>query len=231
LLQQVNQAKNALQQSQRQLQNHQNELYRSLQQIQQQVENRSANAESFLLQHKADLNSLLSSVQVDRQQLMAMQNSVAEQLKLSSELNGRLAEKSTLFQNSMTEVNKNFTSLSESVQHEKQQFYQLTADLINKTDTSRSQFADMTKQVEKNGEAMKSLQADVNKLNTAFEQEVKEEVGKLNSLYDEMIATWSDTRRKQGSIDQRQRLFQNWLLSLTAAVVILSLGIIMQLLK
>jgi chromosome segregation ATPase len=231
LLQQMNQAKNALQQAQRQLQNHQNELYRSLQQIQQQVENRSANAESFLLQHKADLNSLLSSVQVDRQQLMAMQNSVAEQLKLSSELNGRLAEKSTLFQNSMTEVNKNFTSLSESVQHEKQQFYQLTADLINKTDTSRSQFADMTKQVEKNGEAMKSLQADVNKLNTAFEQEVKEEVGKLNSLYDEMIATWSDTRRKQGSIDQRQRLFQNWLLSLTAAVIILSLGIIMQLLK
>jgi hypothetical protein len=231
LLQQMTQAKDALQQAQQQLQTRQAALYGAVQQIQQQVESRSIDAESFFQQHKSDLNSLLSSVQVDRQQLVAMQNSVAEQLRLSAELNSRLADKSQLFQNNIIDVNKNFTSLSASVQHEKQQFYQLTSEMITKTDSTKSQFTEVHKQVNKNSETMKSLQSEIKNLNTAFDQDVKQEVRKLNNLYDEMIATWSDTRRKQSTIDQRQRLFQNWLLSLSAAVVILSLGVIMQLLK
>ncbi len=231
LLHQINQAQESLHQAQQQLQNHQTDFHQSWQQTQRQVENRSIDTESLLQQHKSDLNSLLSSIQVDRQQLMAVQNSVTEQLQISAELNNRLADKSTMFQNSMTDVNKKFVGLSESVQHEKQQFYQLTAEIINKSDATRSQFTEVTKQVNKNSGTMKSLQSEIQGLQTAFDQEVKQEVRKLNNLYDEMLVTWSDTKRKQSSIDQRQHLLQNWLFSLTAAVVVLSLGILVQFLK
>jgi chromosome segregation ATPase len=231
LLHQINQAQESLHQAQRQLQNHQTDFQQQLQQTQRQVENRSIDTESFLQQHKSDLNSLLSSVQVDRQQLMAMQNSVAEQLQLSAALNNQLTDQSTMFQNNMADVNKKFVGLSESVQYEKQQFYQLTAEMINKSDATRAQFTEVTKQVTKNSGTMKSLQSEIQGLQTAFDQEVKQEVRKLNSLYDEMLVTWSDTKRKQSSIDQRQHLLQNWLFSLTAAVVVLSLGILVQFLK
>jgi chromosome segregation ATPase len=231
LLQQIIQAKDSLHLVQRQLQSHQTDVFRSLQQIQEQVENRSANSESFLQQHKSDLNNLLSSVQVDRQQLMAMQNTVAEQLQRSTELNNRLAEKSTLFQNSIADINNKFTSLSDSVQYEKQQFYQLTVETMDKADTSRSQFTEVTRQVGRNAETMKALKTEIKELRTAFEVDVKQEVSQLNSLYDEMLSTWNDTKRKQNNIDQHQRLFQNWLFSLTVAVAVMALGLLVQFLK
>lgn len=231
MVQQMGRSELALTRANEQLQTYQANLYESLQQIQQQIENRSAAADSLLQQHQSELTNLLSAVQVDREQLAAMQTHVSEQLQLSTELRHSLVEQSAVFQHNIIDINRNFADLAESVQHEKQQFYQLTAETIDKADAIRSKFAEIGKQVNKDWEAIQSLKFEMEDLRKAFNTEAKQQFQKLNQHYDEMVASWGDIKKKQNHLDRRQHLHQMWLVGITSGMVILFLGAIVLFLK
>jgi mRNA-degrading endonuclease YafQ of YafQ-DinJ toxin-antitoxin module len=119
-----------------------------------------------------------------------------------------------------------FTELTESVQHEKQQFYQLTAEMINKTDAMRSQFAEITNQVDKDWKSIQSLQFKVDDLINTLDNESKQQNFQLNQRYDELVASWSDLKQRQARIDRFQQSQQFWLKILGVMLFITLLALI-----
>lgn len=215
LLQQMSQADASLRQAQRELLTHQTDLFRSLQQIQQQVEERHDDTAHLLQQQQSSLKGLLSASEVEQQYSNSTANG-SGQIHLSAELQDQydqLASKAHLIKVAKR-VNKN----SETIK-------------ILQAEIAESSPLKVTKRVTKNSETIKILQTEITELYNTLNQGVKQDVSNLNSLYGEMTSTWSETRRKQCSIDKSQRLFQNWLMTLSVAMVIMLGAILYQLLK
>ena len=213
LLQQMSQADASLRQAQRELLTHQTDLYKSLQQIQQQVEERDDHTAHLLQQ--SNLKGLLSASEAEAQQSVSTANG-SGQMHLSAELQDKyeqLASKVHLIKVAKR-VNKN----SETIK-------------ILQAEIAESSPLKVTKRVTKNSETIKILQTEITELYNTLNQGVKQDVSNLNSLYGEMTSTWSETRRKQCSIDKSQRLFQNWLMTLSVAMVIMLGAVLYQFLR
>jgi chromosome segregation ATPase len=211
MLQKILVADLSLRQANEKLQTHQSGLYESLQTIQKQVENRSNAAEQNLLQSQVEFEQLLETIRADRERTIALQTLVTQNSQEAQQLHTSLLSLQKELSENSEQLQHNFSELTESVQHEKQQFYQLTADTINKTDAMRSQFAEVAKQVSKDGEAIQSLQFKFEDLRESFDNEGKQQVSQLHQRYEELVSTWSDVKKKQVSIEKFQQRQQTWL--------------------
>jgi chromosome segregation ATPase len=238
LVQQIQGAEQSLKQAHGRLHEQHTNLYQALQGIQQQVEQRSHSFEQGFQQKQADLKKLLLAIRDDRERVIAIEQSIEARMEHSDRLHQELTtlktgleEKSTAVQSNLTDINSNFASLAESVQHEKQQFYQLTAEMINKTDAMRSQFAEQAKQVSKYWEAIQSLQFKVEDLDDRVDRESQSQVQQLTQRYEEVVSTWSDLKNKQKTIDRFHRAQQTWLKGLTAGLGVSMLLLVVLLLK
>jgi chromosome segregation ATPase len=226
MLQQILAADLSLRQANEKLQAHQADLYESLQSIQRQVESRSSTAEQNLQQGQAEFASLLETIRTDRERTIALQTLVTQNFQESQLLHSSLTGLQKGLAENSEHLQQKFLALSDSVQHEKQQFYQLTADTINKTDAMRSQFAEMAKQVTKDWQAIQSLQFKVEDLRDYFDNEGKQPITQLHQRYDELVSTWSDLKKKQVSIEKSQQNQQTWIRILSVGLVIIVLVLI-----
>jgi chromosome segregation ATPase len=226
MLQQILAADLSLRQANENLQVHQADLYESLQSIQRQVEIRSSTAEQNLLQGQAEFESLLETIRTDRERTIVLQTLVTQNFQEFQLLHSSLTGLQKGFAENAEHLQQEFSALADSVQHEKQQFYQLTADNINKIDAMRSQFAETAKQVSKDWAAIQSLQFKVEDLRDYFDNEGKQQISQLHQHYDELVSTWSDLKKKQVSIDKLQQGQQTWLRLLSAGLVITVLALI-----
>jgi DNA repair exonuclease SbcCD ATPase subunit len=229
MLQKILAADLSLRQANEKLQAHQSDLYESLQAIQKQVEKRSNTAEQNLLQGQAEFEQLLNTIRADRERTIALQNLVTQNSQEAQQLHISLLGLQKGLSENSEQLQQNFVELAESVQHEKQQFYQLTADTINKTDAMRSQFAEMAKQVSKDWEAIQSLQFKFEDLRENFDSEGKQQVGQLHQRYEELVSTWSDVKKKQMTIEKFQQRQQTWIKLLSGGLgitILLLIGIL-----
>jgi chromosome segregation ATPase len=238
LVQKIQGAEQSLTQAHDRLHIQHTELYQSLQGIQQQVEHKSHTFEQSFQQKQADLKKLLLAIREDRERVIALEESVENRVVESDRLHQAmqalqvgLDEKSLVVKNNLTDMNSNFASLSESVQHEKQQFYQLTAEMINKTDAMRSQFAEQAKQVSKYWEAIQSLQFKVDDLDDRVDSQTQGQAQLLNQRYEEMASSWGDLKKKQQGLDRYHRTQQSWLKFLTAGLGVSMLMVVVLLFK
>jgi chromosome segregation ATPase len=211
MLQNILTADLSLRQANEKLQAHESHLYQSLQTIQKQVESRSGTAEKNLLQGQAEFERLLETVRADRERTIALQTLVSQGFQESLQLHNSLTGLQKEFSENSEQLQMNFADLADSVQHEKQQFYQLTADTINKTDAMRSQFAEMAKQVSKDWEAIQTLQFKFEDLRENVDGEGKQQVSQLHQRYEELVSTWSDVKKKQVNIEKSQQRQQTWI--------------------
>jgi chromosome segregation ATPase len=211
MLQKILAADLSLRQASEKLQAHQSGLYESLQAIQKQVEKRSNTAEQNLLQGQAEFEQLLDTIRADRERTIALQTLVTQNSHEAQQLHASLLGLQKGLSGNSEQLEQNFAELAESVQHEKQQFYQLTADTINKTDAMRSQFAEMAKQVSKDWEEIQSLQFKFEDLRENFDSEGRQQVSQLHQRYEELVSTWSDVKKKQMSIEKFQQRQQTWI--------------------
>ncbi len=211
MLQKILAADLSLRQANEKLQAHQSDLYESLQAIQKQVEKRSNTAEQNLLQGQAEFEQLLNTIRADRERTIALQNLVTQNSQEAQQLHTSLLVLQKGLSENSERLQQNFVELAESVQHEKQQFYQLTADTINKTDAMRSQFAEMAKQVSKDWEAIQTLQFKFEDLRENIDGEGKQQVSQLHQRYEELVSTWSDVKKKQTNIEKFQQRQQTWI--------------------
>ncbi len=226
MLQKILAAELSLCQAHEKLQLHQADLYDSLQSIHKQVELRSSTAEQNLLQGQAEFERLLETIRADRERTIDLQNLVTQNFQESQQLHVSLTSLQKGLSGNSEQLQQDFTALAESVQHEKQQFYQLTADTINKTDAMRSQFAEIAKQVSKDWESIQSLQFRVDDLRDYFDTEGKQPVSQLNQRYDELVSSWSDIKKKNVTIEKLQQSQQTWLRILSGAWVVTILLVI-----
>lgn len=215
-----------------------NQANEGFQEIHQQVEQRGEAFEQSFQQKQADLNKLLQAIREDRERVINIEQLVNSRLTHADRLHQDLTalktdleEKSTTVENNLTDINSNFASLAESVQHEKQQFYQLTAEMINKTDAMRSQFAEQAKQVSKYWEAIQSLQFRVDDLDDRVDSETQTQLQHLKQRHEEIISTWGDLKNKQKNIDRHHRTQQAWLQGLTVGLGVSILMLALLLIK
>jgi chromosome segregation ATPase len=238
LAQRIQGAEQSLNQANERLHIQHTDLFQSLQGIQQQVEQQGHSFEQSFQQKQADLKKLLLAIREDRERVIAMEQSIESRMAESDRLHQALLalqvgleERSMVVKNNLTDMNSNFDSLSESVQHEKQQFYQLTAEMINKADAMRSQFAEQAKQVSKYWEAIQSLQFKVEDLDDRVDSQTQGQVQQLNQRYEEMVSTWGDLKKKQQGLDRYHRTQQSWLKFLTAGLGVSMLMLVVLLFK
>jgi DNA repair exonuclease SbcCD ATPase subunit len=231
MLQKIVAADVSLRKANEQLQAHQSGLYKSLQTIQQQVEKRSNTAEQNLLQSQAEFEQLLDTIRADRERTIALQTLVTGNSQEAQQLYSSLLSLQKELSEGSVQLQQNFADLAESVQHEKQQFYQLTADTINKTDAMRSQFAEMAKQVSKDWEAIQALQFKLEDLQENVDGESKQQVSQLHQRYEELVSTWSDVKKKQVIIEKFQQRQQTWINLLAGGLVVTILLLIGTLVK
>jgi chromosome segregation ATPase len=215
-----------------------NQANEGFQEIHQQVEQRGEAFEQSFQQKQADLKKLVQAIREDRERVINIEQLVNSRLTQADRLHQDLTAlktdleaKSTTVENNLTDINSNFASLAESVQHEKQQFYQLTAEMINKTDAMRSQFAEQAKQVSKYWEAIQSLQFRVDDLDDRVDSETQTQLQNLSQRHEEIISTWGDLKNKQKNIDRHHRNQQAWLQGLTAGLGISILMLALLLIK
>jgi DNA repair exonuclease SbcCD ATPase subunit len=211
MLQKILAADLSLRQANEKLQAHQSDLYESLQVVQKQVEARSNVAEQNLQQSHTEFTKLLETIRSDRERTVALQAMISQHFQEAQQLQGSLQGLQEGLTVKSTQLATDFTDLTESIQHEKQQFYQLTAEMINKTDAMRSQFAEIANQVDKDWKAIQSLQFKVDDLHNTLDNESKQQSFQLNQRYDELVSSWGDLKQKQAKIDRQQQTYQVWL--------------------
>ncbi len=231
MLQKILAADLSLRQANEKLQAHQSGLYESLQAIQKQVEKRSNTAERNLLQGQAEFEQLLDTIRADRERTIALQTLVTQNSQEAQQLHTSLLGLQKGLSRNSDQLQQNFMELAESVQHEKQQFYQLTADTINKTDAMRSQFAEMAKQVSKDWEAIQTLQFKFEDLRENVDGESKQQVSQLHQRYEELTSSWSDVKKKQINIEKLQQRQQIWIKILSGGLILSIVLLIGTLLK
>jgi chromosome segregation ATPase len=220
MLQKILAADLSLRQANEKLQAHQSDLYESLQGVQKQVESRSNVAEQNLQQSHTEFTKLLETIRSDRERTVALQTMISQHFQEAQQLQVNLRGLEEGLTLKSTQLATDFTELTESIQHEKQQFYQLTAEMINKTDAMRSQFAEIANQVDKDWKAIQSLQFKVDDLHNTLDNEAKQQSFQLNQRYDELVSSWGDLKQKQAKIDRQQQSQQVWLKVLGIALFI-----------
>jgi hypothetical protein len=129
-------------------------FYDSLRLIQSQVATRSDESEAKLRQYQESIQSLFQAISTDRLRIASMSVDISaknnEVHSLSTQIttmHGQIVEKSQTLQAKVTRIERNFGELSQSVQQEKEQFYELTAESIEKADLVRSQLDEIVKQI------------------------------------------------------------------------------------
>jgi chromosome segregation ATPase len=203
-------------------------FYESLQAIKDDSAARSAESEQKLQAYHQSIDGLMKSLEEDRQQIVAMAIDIARQVTEISELksqiavmHGQMEEKSHTLHGKIKDITEGFTELSTSVQTEKEQFYQLTAETIDKAEGMRAQFAEIAKQITHDRSIVEDLKTDIESVQTMLNNESIQELNLFAQRSKEMMSTWLDIQARQKSLALRYRKISMWLWMLTFGMGVL----------
>lgn len=200
-------------------------FYESLQAIGEQVTANSHQSEAKLLDYQESISHLTENISADRLKIAMMSAEMNLKFNELSDLgtnittiHGQIVAKSQTVQGSITQIDRQFGELSRSVQKEKEQFYELTAETIDKVEGLRSQFVDIIKQHGAEIETIEQLKTEIESIRHNVSYEAEQQLDRFDRHYDENIATWGDLQARQKASARDSRRFYNWLWLLTFAV-------------
>jgi predicted nucleic acid-binding Zn-ribbon protein len=200
-------------------------FYESLRSIGEQVAANSHDSEAKLRDYQESILHLTENIAADRLKIAMMSAEMNVQFKELSDLNtnvttihGQIVDKSQTVQSSITQIDREFGELSRSVQKEKEQFYELTAETIDKVEGLRTQFVDVSKQHRLALETIEQLKTEIESIRHNVSYEAEQQLDRFDRHYDENIATWGDLQARQKASTRDIRRFYNWLWLLTFAV-------------
>jgi hypothetical protein len=200
-------------------------FFESLRAIQEQVTTQSQTSEHKLLQYKESIQILVEAISADRDRIavmgLDMTLNLAELKGLNTEIttmHGQIVEKSQTLQGSITEIDRGFAELSQSVQKEKEQFYELTAETIDKAEIIRSQFTDIARQIGLDREAIEQLKTEVESVRYNASLEAEHQLNHFDRQYNELMSTWSEMQVRQKNLSRHTGRFWTWLWVLSFAV-------------
>jgi chromosome segregation ATPase len=213
-------------------------FYESLRAIQEQVAFQSHDSEHKLRQYQESIQSLMETISADRLQIGGMGVQIG--LKFTeldgfnsqiTTIHGQIVEKSASLQVRIAEIEGSFAELSQSVQMEKEQFYALTAETIDRSDGMRSQFADLLKQIGVDRDAIEQIQSEVKLLRNTLQAETESQLEQFDRQYRELMSNWSELQIRQKTLFRHTKRFSTWLWILSCAVGVIFLLLITVLLR
>jgi chromosome segregation ATPase len=204
-------------------------LYQSIVGLKNEAQEHHDRTQEKLELSMAELESVMAEFAVEKQKLNDSASSVKEAVSAGEKLADRLKavqqevnERADQMKADIARVNKEYEELTNNFGKDKEQFYQLTADAINKADAIRSQFAEINKKMTGDRDTLQLLKADVEDIKQSFERDTLQQVEQLSQHYKEAMESWGDVKFNQRQIQNAQAGMKNWAIGLTIGTVLAS---------
>lgn len=203
-------------------------FYESLQEIQARVIALSQESEAKLRQERDLMQSLSQTISTDRLQIAAMSVEMSTKLNelhgLSTQIttiHAQIVEKSQVFQSKIETIERGFAEISQSMQAEKQQFYALTAESIERTDLIRSQLTEIFLKIDDDRAKIAKIESAIASIRTNAKQAEEQQLTNFELRDREMILLANNFQ-----IDRNKQLtaikkMSTWLWVLSGVVVVL----------
>jgi hypothetical protein len=169
-------------------------FYESLQEIQARVAALSQESEAKLRQERELMLQLSQTISTDRLQIAGMSVEMSTKLNelhgLSTQIttiHGQISEKSHALQSKIEAIDRGFAQLSQSIQVEKEQFYALTAESIERTDLIRSQFTEIFKKIDDDRAKIAKIESAISSMRTNARQAEEQQLTNFELRDREMI--------------------------------------------
>ncbi len=206
----------------------QDAFYDSLKVIQIQVNARSSESEAKLRDYQQSIHNISQTISTDRLRIAGMSVDMStksdELHRLNAQImtmHGQIVEKSQTLQSKMIQLDRNFGLLSQSVQDEKEQFYELTAEAIEKTDLIRSQLTEIVQQISDDRLIVMSVEAEIEAVRNEAVQQAERQLTNLELRDFELNSLANNFK-----LDRKQHLsntnkLTNWLWILSGGMGIM----------
>jgi chromosome segregation ATPase len=200
-------------------------FYDSLQAIEQRVTNHSQDSVDRLRGYQELIERLSQTLATDRLQMAEMSVDLSLKYAQIQELSGQIrdmhaqiTEKSQLIHHRVANTERGFSELAESVRAEKDQFYELTAETIDRTTDIRARFSNIASEFSLDREAIAALKSELAIVRESVERERERQLDYCDLQFYELLADWSELSgdRQKRSSDRRKILI--WLSSLSVAI-------------
>jgi predicted nuclease with TOPRIM domain len=214
-------------------------FYESLQAIEQRVTSHSNDSVARLRQYQELIETRSQTLSTDRQQIAEMSVDVslkyAQIQELSTQIrdmHAQITEKSQLIHRRVTDTERGFSELAASVQLEKDQFYELTAETIDRTAAIQDRFSKIDREFSLDREAIAALKSELVTVREGVERASEKQIDYFDSQFYELLADWSELseERQERGGDSRKILTWLWILSFAVGLALaFSLYILMHL--
>jgi hypothetical protein len=205
----------------------------SLRAIQREVTARSEDWAAKLRQQQESVESLAHTIATDRLQTVELSAKLIEIDGLGDRLkimHDRVVETSQTLQSKICQIERGFGELSQSIQSEKEQFYELTVETIEKADLLRSQLTQIANQIEADRVTISQLQGDIFAIHQSIPIQIDRQLNSALDVRDrELLAICDDlqARHHQGVATIKKLSTWLWILSVAVgAISILSICIV-----
>jgi chromosome segregation ATPase len=193
----------------------QDAFYESLQTIQSQVSAQSDNAVLKLAKYQESIEDISQNITLDRRQVTEM--SLEMSLKFTelqalnsqiTDMHSRVTDKSQILQ----------SRIAESVQREKEQFYELTVETIDRTDAIRSQFMTISKDLHSSREDIGTIKSELELVRQSIDTKVDGQLDYFDLQFYELMSNWNELTAERKVRDAKIKQLAKWLWILSVAV-------------
>jgi hypothetical protein len=162
------------------------------------------------------------------EQLESTRHSLVNANTQITTMHEQILEESQAMQARMIEIDRGFVDLVASVQTEKEQFYELTVESIEKAETIAAQLANIIKQISHSRDSISTLKTELKSIHDV-QQEIAQKLQNLDLQDREIIARWNDVQnhQKNRAIATGKIKIWMWILSVGVGII---LGLVIRIL-
>jgi hypothetical protein len=201
-------------------------FYDSLKAIQLDVIARSDESEQQLHKYQSSIQSLSENISSDRLQITKMGVDLSAKFvdldRLNTQLTNthtRIVDTDQTMQARIVEIDRGFDELLASVQTEKEQFYALTAETIEKAELIQSQLIEIVKQINDDRQSNSILKTEIGLVSSKIKVELDRQLNDLEMRQRELVSICNSfqSRYKQQTLTIRKISTWLWILSFAIA--------------
>jgi hypothetical protein len=185
------------------------------------------NSAAKLRQYQQSVESLVQTIATDRSQTVEINTKLREISDLGDRLttmHEQVVEKSPPLQFKISQIERSFVELSQSIQSEKEQFYALTVETIEKADLLRSQLTQIANQIEDNRATISQLQADITAIHQSTPAQIDRQLDSTLNVRDrELLAIYHELQDRHYKGVATIKKLSNWLWILSVVVGTISI--------
>lgn len=162
------------------------------------------------------------------EQLESTRHSLVNANTQITTMHEQILEKSQAMQARMIEIDRGFVDLVASVQTEKEQFYELTVESIEKAETIAAQLANIIKQISHSRDSISTLKTEIKSIHN-IHQETSQKLHSLDLQDRDMISAWNriQTYHQKRAIANSKIKIWLWILSVAVGII---LGLVIRIL-